>query len=68
MVSLFVGAQLFGAVGLFGGPILLSLLCHLNANGTISLFREEPEEKREEPCAAEPAEQDGPAPAEKTAE
>ena len=68
MVSLFVGAQLFGAVGLFGGPILLSLLCHLNANGTISLFREEPEEKREEPCTAEPAEQDGPAPAEKTAE
>ena len=45
MVSLFVGAQLFGAVGLFGGPILLSLLCHLNRTGTISLFRGADEEE-----------------------
>ena len=30
--------KLFGVVGLFGLPILLSLLRYLNDNGTISLF------------------------------
>lgn len=39
LASLFVGAQLFGVLGLFGFPILLSLLKHLNDNGTIKLFR-----------------------------
>lgn len=43
MMSLFVGAQLFGGIGLFGGPILLSLLVNLNANGTIHVFRREEE-------------------------
>lgn len=38
MVSLFVGAQLFGGIGLFGGPILISLLCYLNRNGTIHIL------------------------------
>ena len=37
--SMFAGAQLFGALGLFGFPIVLSLLCHLDRNGTIRLFR-----------------------------
>ena len=37
--SMFVGAQLFGVVGLFGFPILLSLLKNLNDTGTIRLFR-----------------------------
>lgn len=38
LISLFVGAQLFGIVGLFGLPIFLSLLRYLNDNGTIHLF------------------------------
>jgi len=39
LVSLFVGAQLFGVIGLFGFPITLSLLRHLNEKGTINLFK-----------------------------
>ena len=39
LASMFVGVQLFGVLGLFGLPILLSLLRHLNDNGTIRLFR-----------------------------
>ncbi len=39
LASMFVGAQLFGVVGLFGLPIFLSLLCYLNRNGTIHIFR-----------------------------
>ncbi len=39
LISLFVGAQLFGVVGLFGFPIFLSLLVNLNKNGTIHLFK-----------------------------
>ncbi|MEG2529083.1 MAG: sporulation integral membrane protein YtvI [Anaerovoracaceae bacterium] len=39
LASMFVGAQLFGIIGLFGFPILLSLLRHLNDNGTIKLFK-----------------------------
>lgn len=39
LCSLFVGAQLFGVVGLFGFPIGLSLLCYLDQHGVIKLFR-----------------------------
>lgn len=39
LVSMFAGAQLFGVFGLFGFPILLSLLRHLNDTGTIKLFK-----------------------------
>lgn len=39
LVSMFVGVQLFGVVGLFGLPIFLSLLRHLNDNGTIKIFK-----------------------------
>lgn len=39
LLCMFVGAQLLGIVGLFGFPILLSLLCHLNSTGAIHLFR-----------------------------
>ncbi len=53
MMSLFVGAQLFGGIGLFGGPILLSLLVNLNANGTIHVFRGETEETGEAVVPAE---------------
>lgn len=49
MIGLFVGVQLFGAVGLFALPILLSLLCHLNRTGAISLFRTAPVEGTEPP-------------------
>ena len=38
LISMFVGNHLFGIVGLFGLPILLSLLRYLNDTGTISLF------------------------------
>lgn len=39
LISMFVGVQLFGVVGLFGLPIFLSLLRHLNDNGTIRIFK-----------------------------
>lgn len=38
LISIFVGAQLFGIIGLFGFPILLSLLNYLNKKKTIKLF------------------------------
>lgn len=50
LISLFVGAQLFGVVGLFGFPIFLSLLVNLNKNGTIHLFKmDESKESTESP-------------------
>ena len=39
LASMFVGVQLFGVLGLFGFPICLSLLRHLNDNGTIHIFK-----------------------------
>ena len=39
LCSMFVGAQLLGVVGLFGFPIGLSLLRHLNDHGVIRVFR-----------------------------
>lgn len=39
--SMFAGAQLFGILGLFGFPIGLSLLRHLNDNGTLRIFKME---------------------------
>ncbi len=40
LISMFVGAQLFGVIGLFGLPITLSLLSHLNNTGIIKLFKQ----------------------------
>ena len=39
LCSMFLGVQLFGAVGLFGLPIGLSLLRYLNDHGVIKLFK-----------------------------
>jgi len=39
LMCIFVGANLFGVIGLFGFPIALSLLRHLNDAGTIQLFK-----------------------------
>lgn len=39
LVSMFVGVQLFGVMGLFGFPILLSLLCYLDENGVIQIWK-----------------------------
>ena len=39
LVSMSVGLQLFGVIGLFGFPIILSLLRNLNDNGTIQIFK-----------------------------
>ncbi len=41
LASMFAGVQLLGVVGLFGFPIGLSLLCYLNNNGTIHVFKKE---------------------------
>ena len=43
LVSMFVGVDFFGAIGLFGLPILLSLLGHLNDRGVIKIFKKENE-------------------------
>ena len=47
LASMFAGVQIFGVVGLFGFPIGLSLLRHLDQNGTISVFRKEGQNKSE---------------------
>ena len=39
LVSMFLGVNIFGVIGLFGFPIMLSLLRHLNDNGTIHIFK-----------------------------
>lgn len=39
LISMFVGVQLFGVIGLVGFPITLSLLRHLNDTGTIKIFK-----------------------------
>jgi sporulation integral membrane protein YtvI len=39
LMSMFVGAKLFGAIGLFGLPITISLLLHLMDNKTIKSFK-----------------------------
>ncbi|HAS75025.1 MAG TPA: sporulation integral membrane protein YtvI [Clostridiales bacterium UBA8960] len=38
LMSMFVGVNLFGVLGLFGLPITLSLLKHLNDTGAIKLY------------------------------
>ncbi len=40
LASMFAGVQMFGAVGLFGFPIGLSLLRYLNDNGTIHILKD----------------------------
>ena len=39
LVSMFIGVNIAGIVGLFGFPILLSLLTHLNQKGIITLYK-----------------------------
>ena len=39
LMSMFIGANLIGVIGLFGFPITLSLLKHLSDTGTIKLFK-----------------------------
>ena len=39
LTSMFVGAQFFGVIGLFGFPICLSLLRHLDDHGVINVFK-----------------------------
>ena len=39
LVSMFVGAQLFGILGMISFPIFFSLLCHLNETNTIKLYK-----------------------------
>lgn len=39
LASMFAGVQLLGVIGLFGFPIFLSLLLHLNDKGIIGIFK-----------------------------
>lgn len=39
LTSMFAGVQLMGIIGLFGFPIFLSLLCHLNDQGLIHILK-----------------------------
>ena len=52
--SMFAGAQLLGAIGLFGFPITLSLLVHLNNKGVISIFRKKEKRMDNDEIIAEP--------------
>lgn len=40
LMSMFIGTKLLGIVGLFGFPIALSLILHLNSTGVIKLFKQ----------------------------
>jgi hypothetical protein len=44
---MFAGVQMLGALGLFGFPIGLSLLCHLNNKGVIAIFKKKEDETAE---------------------
>ena len=48
LMSMFVGVQIFGAIGLFGLPIGLSILKQMADDGTIGLFQTRHEQKEEE--------------------
>ena len=39
LMSMYIGANIIGVLGLFGFPITLSLLKHLNDTGTIKIFK-----------------------------
>lgn len=39
LISMFVGVGFFGPIGLFGLPILLSLIRHLNDRGVIKVLK-----------------------------
>ena len=39
LISMFVGVDFFGVIGLFGFPILLSLIRHLNDRGVIKVLK-----------------------------
>ncbi|WP_346662567.1 sporulation integral membrane protein YtvI [uncultured Merdimonas sp.] len=59
LVSMFAGVQLFGVVGLFGFPIGLSLLMHLNRTGTVKIFKLKDEEEAKESLEAGFPEKEG---------
>ena len=46
--SMFAGVQLLGGIGLFGFPITLSLLVHLDNKGIISLLRKKENVQKKE--------------------
>lgn len=48
LVSMFIGARLFGFWGLFALPISLTVLIHLNKAGEIKIFKEELEVDKQE--------------------
>ena len=57
LASMFVGAQLFGVLGLFGLPIGLSLLGYLNENGVIHLYRTKKMEEAEQAAGQNPSDE-----------
>lgn len=48
LMSMFVGVKLFGVIGLFGLPVVLSFFMYLNRTGVIHILRME-EEQEEKP-------------------
>ena len=46
LITMYIGTELFGGIGLFGLPILTAIIIEMNNNGTIHLFKtkEEAEE------------------------
>lgn len=52
LMAMFVGASLFGGIGLFGVPIAAAIVKNLNDAGTIHLFKQaQPDTDGEEPAA-----------------
>lgn len=42
LISMFIGARMFGFAGMFALPVIVTVIIHLNRNGEIKLFREVP--------------------------
>lgn len=55
LITMFLGARLFGFWGLFGFPVALTVILYLNRIGEISIFKEAPVADANEKATAKPA-------------
>ena len=53
LISMFVGANLFGIIGMFGLPLSIAIIQNLTLNGNILLFRKSKEPEDTEPDSSD---------------
>ena len=46
LMSMFIGASLFGGIGLLGFPITIAIIKHLDDSGAINIFKKSPPEEK----------------------